>query len=58
MDQYHGQGGSYLLDPETGERVPAVEVTPAPQERRRARGRRGRFLPDDPSTTDVNEAWQ
>lgn len=21
MDQYHGQGGSYLFDPETGERV-------------------------------------
>lgn len=35
MDQYHGQGGSYLLDPETGERVllerteaPAPEIVP------------------------------
>lgn len=35
MDQYHGQGGSYLLDPDTGERVllerteaPAPEIVP------------------------------
>lgn len=35
MDQYHGQGGTYLLDPETGERVllerteaPAPEIVP------------------------------
>lgn len=82
MDQYHGQGGSYLLDPETGERLllerteaPAPEIVPsavdetvsapppepAPSQspvRRRARAERGRFRGDNPSTPDVNEAWQ
>ncbi len=35
MDQYHGQGGTFLLDPATGERVllerteaPAPEIVP------------------------------
>ena len=75
MDEFHGQGGSYLLDPETGERVllerteaPAPEIVPVPPPepasrepqhgRRRARAQRGRFRGDDPSTPDVNEAWQ
>jgi hypothetical protein len=72
MDQYHGQGGTYLLDPETGERVllertepPAPENVPPPEPapslehaRRRARAERGRFRGDDPATPDVNEAWQ
>ena len=75
MDQYHGQGGTYRLDPVTGERVllertegpelappspSAADPAPAPPqaERRRARVARGRFRGDDPSTPDVNEAWQ
>lgn len=63
MDQYHGQGGSYLLDPVTGERVPAdrpapAPAHPAPEPRKRARTSAGKFRGDDLATPDVNEAWQ
>ena len=72
MDQYHGQGGTYMLNPETGERVllerteaPAPEVVPPPEPvpsvqntRRRARTERGRFRGDDLNTPEVDEAWQ
>jgi hypothetical protein len=61
MDKYHGQGGVYVLDPVTGERVPldqpAAEPA-APKPRKRARGAAGRFQGDDPATPDINEAWQ
>lgn len=66
MDQYHGQGGSYLFDPATGQRVllerteePLSETMPALQpRRRRARTEQGKFQGDNPATPDVNEAWQ
>jgi hypothetical protein len=29
MDEYHGQGGSYLLDPKTGKRKLIERTTPA-----------------------------
>lgn len=61
MDQYHGQGGSYLLDPVTGERVPIDQPAAEPaaaQPRKRARTSGGKFRGDDPATADVNEAWQ
>lgn len=60
MDQYHGQGGSYVLDPVTGERVPLDQLAPPvePPARKRARGAKGKFRSDDPATPDVNEAWQ
>ena len=31
MDDYHGMGGSYIVDPKTGKRVPAKPEQPAPQ---------------------------
>lgn len=63
MDQYHGQGGSYLLDPVTGERVPIdrpqQEQAPLPTpKRKRARVAGGKFRGDDPTTPETNEAWQ
>lgn len=58
MDQYHGQGGSYVLDPVTGERVPFEQLAAEPQPRRRARTTKGKFRGDDPATPDTNEAWQ
>lgn len=58
MDQYHGHGGSYVLDPATGERVPLEQLTAEPQPRRRARTAKGKFRGDDPATPDTNEAWQ
>jgi hypothetical protein len=65
MDKYHGQGGVYVLDPVTGERVPleqpaAEPATPAtpPKPRKRARSTGGRFQGDNPATPDINEAWQ
>jgi hypothetical protein len=61
MDQYHGQGGVYVLDPVTGERVP-LDQRPAepaaPKPRKRARSTAGRFKGDNPATPDINEAWQ
>lgn len=58
MDQYHGQGGSYVLDPVTGERVPLEQLIAEPQPRKRARTATGKFRGDDPATPDANEAWQ
>ena len=33
VDEYHGQGGTYLVDPKTGKRklVPGSRTEPAPQ---------------------------
>jgi hypothetical protein len=34
-----------------------VEASPATVSRQRARGKKGVFVADDPSTPDTNEAW-
>lgn len=31
MDEYKGMGGSYIVDPKTGKRVPAKPEQPAPE---------------------------
>lgn len=31
LDEHHGQGGSYILDPETGVRRPVEPATPSPE---------------------------
>lgn len=58
MDQYHGQGGSYVLDPVTGERVPVDAQQQQEPKRKRARAAGGKFRGDDLATPDTNEAWQ
>lgn len=45
---YAGEGMQY---------DPGADVFFAPVDSVRARDESGRFLPDDPSTPDVNEAW-
>ena len=46
------------LEDETEEETPAVFVAEEVRERRRARNANGTFRADDPSTPDVNEAWE
>lgn len=52
MDEYHGQGGSYLLDPKTGKRTLIERTEPAqpsdPQPEVASNG-------SDPQTTDPSQ---